>query len=128
MTRSAPRPLCYGGVFDWDTATKRLDELTALSEKPDFWDDPQAAQAMMRERQKLADGIETVEALEKEAEDAGELLELAEGDDAMVADIEASLTRAAARAEKAELAAPEAMKAVRKFEVTKKEKSNGTAK
>lgn len=105
MTRSAPRPLCYGGVFDWDTATKRLDELTDLSEKPDFWDDPQAAQAMMRERQKLADGIETVEALEKEAEDAGELLELAEGDDAMVADIEASLTRAAARAEKAELAA-----------------------
>lgn len=60
---------------------------------------------MMRERQKLADGIETVEALEKEAEDAGELLELAEGDESMVADLEASLTRAAERAEKAELAA-----------------------
>ncbi|HPF23779.1 MAG TPA: peptide chain release factor 2 [Hyphomonas sp.] len=91
--------------LDWDTATKRLDELTNLSEKPDFWDDPQAAQAMMRERQKLAEGIETVESLTREADDAGELLELAEGDEGMIADLEASLKRAAERAEKAELAA-----------------------
>jgi len=60
---------------------------------------------MMRERQKLADGIETVGALEKEAEDADELLELAEGDDGMIADLETTLKRAAERAEKAELAA-----------------------
>jgi len=60
---------------------------------------------MMRERQKLADGIETVEALNREAGDAEELLELADGDDGMVADLEASLKRAADRAEKAELAA-----------------------
>jgi peptide chain release factor 2 len=60
---------------------------------------------MMRERQKLADGIETVEALNREASDAEELLELADGDDGMVADLEASLKRAADRAEKAELAA-----------------------
>ena len=59
----------------------------------------------MRERQKLADGIETVGALEKEAEDADELLELAEGDDGMIADLETTLKRAAERAEKAELAA-----------------------
>jgi len=59
----------------------------------------------MRERQKLADGIETVEALNREASDAEELLELADGDDGMVADLEASLKRAAERAEKAELAA-----------------------
>ena len=59
----------------------------------------------MRERQRLADGIETVEALQREANDAEELLELAEGDDDMIADIEANLKKAAARAEKAELAA-----------------------
>ena len=106
MTRSASRPPCYGGVFDWDTATKRLDELTNLSEKPDFWDDPQAAQAMMRERQKLAEGIETVESLTREADDAGELLELAEGDEGMIADLEASLKRASERAEKAACTSP----------------------
>ena len=105
MTRSASPPLCYGGVFDWDTATKRLDELTALSERPDFWNDPQDAQKLMRERQKLADGIALVAALERDIADAPELLELSEGDAAMQADIQASLARAAEKAQKAELAA-----------------------
>ena len=59
----------------------------------------------MRERQRLADGIATVEALQQEASDAEELLELAEGDEGMIADIEANLQKAAERAEKAELAA-----------------------
>lgn len=60
---------------------------------------------MMRERQKLADGIALVEALEKEVADAPELMELAEDDPAMLADLEASLRRSAARAAEAELAA-----------------------
>jgi len=105
LTRFAIPRLCYGGVFDWDTATKRLDELTALSERPDFWNDPAEAQKLMRERQKLADGIATVEALEKEIADAPELMELAEGDAGMLADIQGSLARAADKAQKAELAA-----------------------
>ncbi|MBA4225233.1 MAG: peptide chain release factor 2 [Hyphomonas sp.] len=91
--------------LDWDTATKRLDELTALSERPDFWDDPQEAQAMMRERQKLADGIALVQTLEKDIADAPELMELAEGDTGMLADLESTLRRSAARAAEAELAA-----------------------
>ncbi|MEM7766370.1 MAG: peptide chain release factor 2 [Pseudomonadota bacterium] len=91
--------------LDWDVATKRLDELTALSERPDFWDDPAEAQKLMQERQRLADGIATVDALEVEAGDALELIELADGDADMLADIEASLTKAAGRAEAAELEA-----------------------
>ncbi|MBA3069795.1 MAG: peptide chain release factor 2 [Hyphomonas sp.] len=91
--------------LDWDTATKRLDELTALSERPGFWNDPQEAQKLMRERQKLADGIAVVQALEKDVSDAPELMELAEGDPAMLADLESSLARSAGIAQKAELAA-----------------------
>jgi peptide chain release factor 2 len=105
LIRSASPAPCYGGVFDWDTATKRLDELTALSERPDFWDDPQEAQKLMRERQKLADGIAVVQSLEKDISDAPELMELAEDDPAMLADLQASLTRAAETGAKAELAA-----------------------
>ena len=60
---------------------------------------------MMRERQKLADGIAMVKALEKEVADAPELMELAEDDPAMLADLEATLRRSAARAAEAELAA-----------------------
>jgi peptide chain release factor 2 len=59
----------------------------------------------MRERQKLADGIALVAALETDIADAPELLELSEGDAAMQADIQASLARAAEKAQKAELAA-----------------------
>ncbi len=63
------------------------------------------AQKQMRERQRLADGIETVEKLEKEADDSLELIELAEGDAEMLGEIEATLTRAADRAARAELEA-----------------------
>ena len=59
----------------------------------------------MRERQKLADGIAVVQALEKDVSDAPELMELAEGDPAMLADLESSLARSAGIAQKAELAA-----------------------
>ena len=74
MTRSDSPPPCYGGVFDWDTATKRLDELTALSERPDFWNDPAQAQKLMRERQKLADAVAMIQSLEKEIADAPEFM------------------------------------------------------
>jgi peptide chain release factor 2 len=60
---------------------------------------------MMRERQKLADGIALVQTLEKDTADAPELMELAEGDAGMLADLESTLRRSAARAAEAELAA-----------------------
>jgi peptide chain release factor 2 len=79
--------------------------LNALSERPDFWDDPAEAQKLMRERQRLADGIEVVSTLETEASDAEELAELAEGDDDMISDVVKALTKAAKRGERAELEA-----------------------
>ena len=60
---------------------------------------------MMRERQRLADGIALVESLEREITDAPELMEMAEDDPSMLADLESSLRRSAARAAEAELAA-----------------------
>jgi peptide chain release factor 2 len=79
--------------------------LNALSERPDFWDDPAEAQKLMRERQRLADGIEVVSTLETEASDAEELAELADGDDDMISDVVKALTKAAKRGERAELEA-----------------------
>ncbi|MEL6861958.1 MAG: peptide chain release factor 2 [Pseudomonadota bacterium] len=91
--------------LDWDVAEKRLDELNALSERPDFWDDPEHARKLMAERQKLETGMQTVTELETEASDGLELLELAEGDEDMLADVLSTLRRAAEKAEKAELEA-----------------------
>lgn len=59
----------------------------------------------MAERQKLETGMNTVVTLEGEAADGLELLELADGDEDMLADVISTLRRAAETAEKAELEA-----------------------
>ncbi|WP_339335080.1 peptide chain release factor 2 [uncultured Maricaulis sp.] len=91
--------------LDWDTAQKRLDELNAKSEAPDFWNQPQQAQALMRERNRLEAAIKTVIEAEQELSDSLEIIELAEmEDDAdMVEEAVAGLTRLAERMRRAQL-------------------------
>ena len=71
----------------------RLEELNHRVEDPALWNDPAAAQAVMRERNRLSSGIEGLRRLEQEAADAFELIQMAEveGDAAMVADGVATL-------------------------------------
>lgn len=77
MTLTPPSHCC-GGVFDWGVSERRFDELTALSERPDFWDDPQKAQTLMRERGHLEQAFEKISKLETDLSDALEMAELAE--------------------------------------------------
>jgi peptide chain release factor 2 len=76
-----------------DTAEHRLEELNAMSEDPGLWSDPARAQKLMRDRQMLAEALESWRSLAQELADQRELIELgeAEGDDAVVADAEATL-------------------------------------
>ncbi len=85
----------YGGIFDWDTATARLEELNARSEDPALWTDATLAQSVMRERNRLASLIDGLRTMEQEAADTVELIALAEaeGDAAMTADGAAGLRR-----------------------------------
>jgi len=80
--------------------------LNARAEDPALWDDPQAAQRLMRERTLLDKAIGDYRSLEQEYRDSRELLELAEaeGDAAVAADAEAALKRIQAHAAKQELA------------------------
>ncbi len=71
---------CLGGVFDWDVATRRLDELNALSEAQSFWDDPQNAQVLMQERARLEGPFKDIKNLTTDLADNLELAELAEID------------------------------------------------
>ncbi|MHA6288441.1 peptide chain release factor 2 [Maricaulis sp. CAU 1757] len=93
--------------LDWDTAQKRLDELNARSEAPEFWNDPQKAQVLMRERNALESQIRTVERTETELADTLELVEMAEaeGDDDMVAEATTALERLADTMRRAQLEA-----------------------
>ena len=77
----------------WETAEHRLEELNAMSEDPELWNDPARAQKLMRDRQVLADAIDGYRALARELADQRELIELgeAEGDAAVVAEAEAAI-------------------------------------
>ena len=65
----------------WETAEHRLEELNARAEDPDLWNDPAHAQKVMRDRQKLADGIDGYKALAQGLSDNVELIELGESED-----------------------------------------------
>lgn len=52
--------------LDWDRALRRLDELNARVEDQTLWNDPKAAQAVMRERRRLDEAITATRAIESE--------------------------------------------------------------
>ena len=99
------RSPCSGGIFDWDLAVKRLDELNAKAEDPSIWDDPQVAQSLMRERTKLETAITRYRALESGLNDNLELIEMgeAEGDDEIIVEAEKSLKSLVGEVRQAEL-------------------------
>ncbi|HEY0114298.1 MAG TPA: peptide chain release factor 2 [Allosphingosinicella sp.] len=93
--------------LDWDRALRRLDELNAQVENPALWDDPKAAQDVMRERRRLEQAIGATRSIEKELADNVELLEMAEaeGDASLANDAVAALKDLAERAEQDKVAA-----------------------
>src|SRR5437762_12982663 len=93
--------------LDWDRAHRRLQELNSKVEDPSLWDDPKAAQDVMRERRRLDEAIAATRAIERDLADTSELIELAEseGDVALVDDGIRSLAELAERAERDKVAA-----------------------
>jgi peptide chain release factor 2 len=93
--------------LDWDRAQKRLEELNARVEDPSLWDDPKAAQELMRERRRIEEAMNATRSIERELADTAELIELAEseGDTALVDDGVRALGELADRAERDKVAA-----------------------
>ena len=87
--------------LDWDRALRRLDELNARVEDQALWNDPKAAQEVMRERRRLDEAITATRAIESELNDTVELIEMAEaeGDQEMADEGTAALAALAERAE-----------------------------
>ncbi|XDA99649.1 peptide chain release factor 2 [Sulfitobacter sp. LCG007] len=96
-----------GQRMDIATAQHRLEEFNARVEDPKLWDNPEAAQKLMRERQMLVDAMADYEGIRRELSDAVELIELGEmeQDTEVVADAEASLKALEERAAQKELEA-----------------------
>ncbi|MGQ5702768.1 peptide chain release factor 2 [Sandaracinobacteroides sp. A072] len=88
--------------LDWDRALQRLDQLNHRAEDPTLWNDPRAAQDLMRERRKLDEAITATRKIESDLEGTVELIELAEaeGDEALADEAVAALAELAVRAER----------------------------
>src|SRR4051812_13168977 len=93
--------------LDWDRAQKRLEELNARVEDSSLWDDPKAAQEVMRERRRIEEAMGATRKLETELKDTVELIEMAEaeGDAELVEDGVRSLAELAERADRDKVAA-----------------------
>jgi peptide chain release factor 2 len=91
----------------WETAEARLEEFNARAEDPTLWDDPANAQKVMRERQALADQLDSYKSLAGELGDLQDLIELGEAEDdtEVVAEAEGQLKELQARAAQKEIEA-----------------------
>lgn len=69
-----------GGVFDIDVSTTRLSELEEQVQNPNLWDNPEAAQAIMRERDQLKSVLDRHLNLESQLQDSVDLIEMAEAE------------------------------------------------
>ncbi len=67
--------------LDYDTAPHRLEEFNARVEDPTLWDNPEAAQKLMRDRQMLVDAMAVYEKIKQELADNSEMIELGEMED-----------------------------------------------
>lgn len=93
--------------MDVETAPFRLEEFNARVEDPTLWDDPEAAQKLMRDRQMLVDAMATHDDIRQEMSDNIELIELGEmeEDEEVVAEAEAALKQLEEKAAQKELEA-----------------------
>ena len=93
--------------MDWDLAPHRLEEFNARVEDPTLWNDPEKAQALMRDRQNLVDAIGTVKGIAQELQDNIDLIELGEmeEDTEVVKEAEAALKALRVKAAEKELEA-----------------------
>ena len=82
-----------------------MDELNKIAEDPNWWNDLDRAQTLMRERTRLENAINSCRALETELTENVEMIELgeAESDSDIVAECEAALEALQQRAERMEV-------------------------
>lgn len=75
--------MVYGGIFDYDAKSARLVEVSQILEDPNIWNDAQRAQELGREPRSLESVVLTLNNIEQNLNDTGDLFEMAreENDD-----------------------------------------------
>src|SRR5687767_13583011 len=75
--RAPPR---YGGIFDYERKSLRLNEVNAALENPSVWSEPKRAQELGREKKSLETVVETIDHLQSNLADNTELYEMSKAD------------------------------------------------
>ncbi len=96
--------LPFGGIFDPETKSERLVEVTRELEDQAIWNKPERAQELGRERARLAAVVDTFRDLGRGLDEAAEWLELAEAeqDAAVLSSVKTDLARLATRLDRLE--------------------------
>jgi peptide chain release factor 2 len=84
---SARASIGLGCVFDLPAKQREIQELELTSVDPNFWNDAQAAQRVMRRLSGLRGQVDRWDGLSRQATDLQELTELAGEDDSLLAEI-----------------------------------------
>jgi peptide chain release factor 2 len=74
-------PKRFGGIFDYERKSLRLNEVNAALENPNVWNEPKRAQELGREKKTLEAVVETIDHLASNLSDNSELFELSKDDD-----------------------------------------------
>jgi peptide chain release factor 2 len=67
----------YGGIFDFETKSQRLEEVNGLLEDPNIWNDAAKAQKLGKEKRELDNVVTALKRLEQSIADGRELFEMA---------------------------------------------------
>jgi len=83
--------LPFGGIFDFETKSQRLEEVNGLMEDPNIWNDSEKAQKLGKEKRSLELIVHNLQSLETNLKDAKELFEMAreENDDDTLLSVDA---------------------------------------
>ena len=96
----------YGGIFDFDEKSKKLDQVNTELEDPNIWNNPRHAQELGREKKALEYVVHTLRHLKTELGDASALFALAheENDTETLEAIEKDISHAKKQIENMEFA------------------------
>jgi peptide chain release factor 2 len=94
----------FGGLFDVDDKKERMQELEEQTNRPEFWNDAEKAQKVLKERMAMEKDVTLWENLDRQVQDIRELIELGseEGDASVLSDVAAMNAELESAVEKAE--------------------------
>lgn len=80
----------FGGIFDFENKSQRLEEVNGLLEDPNVWNDAEKAQKLGKEKRSLETVVTSLQGLESGLNDSLELFEMAreENDDDTLMSVE----------------------------------------